>query len=155
MYIAVIGAGEQDAPTDAVAEAVGRALAERGAVLVCGGLGGVMEAASRGARASGGVTVGLLPGHDRSQGNPHLSVALATGLGELRNGLIVRAADAVIAVGGGFGTLAEIGLALKIGRPVVGLATWELGRGGEPVDAIVSAADPAEAVELALRLARA
>ena len=89
-----------------------------------------MEAACRGARAAGGTTVGLLPGNDRRDANPHVEVAIPTGMGELRNGLIVRAADAVIAVGGEYGTLSEIGFALKIGRPVVGLGTWELAQGG-------------------------
>ena len=152
-YVAVIGSGR--APPDEVADAeeVGRALARRGAVVVCGGLGGVMAGACRGAREEGGTTVGLLPGRDRSGANEWLSVAIPTGMGEGRNVLVVRGADAVIAVGGEWGTLAEIGLALKLGRPVVGLRTWELARGGEPAgDAIASAADAADAVERALAL---
>ena len=101
-------------------------LARRRAVLVCGGLGGVMEAACRGARSEGGTTVGILPGLDRAAANPHVSVAVATGLGEARNALVVRAADALIAVGGAYGTLSEIALALKGGKPVIGLRTWEI-----------------------------
>jgi uncharacterized protein (TIGR00725 family) len=151
----VIGSGEAHAALLDAAEAVGRELAVRGAVLVCGGLGGTMEAACRGARAEGGVTVGLLPGLDRADANPWVSIAIPTGLGELRNALVVRAGDAVIAVGGEFGTLSEIGFALKIGRPVVGLGTWELARAGLPVtDAIVVASDPADAVSRAIELAR-
>jgi uncharacterized protein (TIGR00725 family) len=152
----VIGSGEADASLLDAAEGVGRELARRGAVLVCGGLGGTMEAACRGARAEGGVTVGLLPGLDRADANPWVSIAIPTGLGELRNALVVRAGDAVIAVGGEFGTLSEIGFALKIGRPVVGLGTWELAHAGRPVtDAIVVASDPAEAAARAIELARA
>ena len=111
-----------------------------------------MEAACRGARAEGGVTLGILPGSDRAEANAWVSVAVATGLGELRNGLVVRSADAVIAIDGEFGTLSEIGFALKIGKPVVGLGTWELVRGGRLSEAIKPAATPAEAVELALSL---
>jgi uncharacterized protein (TIGR00725 family) len=127
---------------------VGRELAERGAVVVCGGLGGVMEAACRGAREAGGTTLGILPGLDRRQANPYVEVALPTGMGEARNALVVRAADSVVAIGGGFGTLSEIALALKVGKTVVGLDTWDLGeRGGE---AMRRAESPGEAVEAAL-----
>ncbi len=124
-------------------------------MLVCGGLGGVMEAASRGAKGAGGTTVGMLPGSDRRAANRFIDVAIATGLGEVRNALVVRSADALVAVGGGFGTLSEIALALRAGTPVVGLGTWELGRGGERVEGILPAATPAEAVERALTLGRA
>jgi uncharacterized protein (TIGR00725 family) len=109
-----------------------------------------MEAACRGARAAGGTTVGILPGVDRARANPFVDVALPTGLGEGRNVLVVRAADAVIAVGGAYGTLSEIALALRAGTPVVGLHTWELARRGEPDQAVIRAGDPREAVELAL-----
>ena len=129
-----------------MAEAVGRALGEARVLLVCGGLGGVMEAACRGAKAAGGTTVGLLPGLSRADANEHVDVAIATGLGEARNALIVRAADALIAVGGEFGTLSEIALALKSGKPVVGIGSWDL----EP---ILVAADPEEAVRMALAAA--
>jgi hypothetical protein len=137
-----------------MAEEVGRAVAEAGAVLVCGGLGGVMEAACRGARAGGGLTVGILPGRDRGDANRYVDVAVPTGMGEARNALVVRAADAVVAVAGEYGTLSEIALALQAGIPVVGLDTWELGRHGQTVEAVVRAEDPALAVALALRLAR-
>ena len=154
VYVAVIGAAEAGPDAVADAEAVGRELARAGAILVCGGRGGVMEAASRGAAEAGGVTLGLLPEGDRSRANPFLTVSVPTGMGELRNGLVARAGDAVIAVGGEFGTLSEIGFALKLGRPVVGLGTWELARGGEAIDAIEAATGPEDAVALALALAR-
>lgn len=152
-YVAVVGPSECDAATAALAEEVGRELAARGAVVVCGGAGGAMEAACRGAKAAGGTTVGLLPGTDRSSANAFVDVAIPTGLGEARNVLVVRAADVVLAVRGEFGTLSEIAFALRIGTPVVGLDTWELGKGGEQVDAFLRANDAAEAVELALRAA--
>ena len=101
-------------------------MARAGAVLVCGGLGGAMEAACRGAKAEGGTTLGILPGTDRSAANPYVDVAVPTGLGEARNALVVRAADALIAVEGGYGTLSEIALALRAGKPVIGLGTWEI-----------------------------
>lgn len=132
---------------------VGRRLAERGAVVVCGGLGGVMEAACRGASERGGTTLGILPGIDRSEANPYVDVAVPTGLGEARNTLVVRAADAVIAVAGEFGTLSEIAFALKVGKPVVGIGTWELARRGEEVDAIRRASSAEGAVAQALELA--
>jgi uncharacterized protein (TIGR00725 family) len=150
-YVAVVGAGAADARLAAVAFEVGRRLAERGAVMVCGGLGGVMEAACRGAKSAGGTTVGILPGTDRREANPFVDLAVATGLGEARNALVVRAGDAVIAVGGEFGTLSEIALALKAGKRVVGIETWELAKGGQAVVAIARAKTAEEAVELALR----
>lgn len=157
VYIAVVGAGHPSVAGDAGAEALGRALAERGAVVVCGGLSGVMEAACRGARGAGGRTVGILPGLDRTHANPYVDVAIPTGMGELRNGLVVRAADAVVAVGGEFGTLSEVALALKLGVPVVGLRTWELARDGRALDPdpVVRRDDPVEAAAEALRLAAA
>ena len=153
--MAVIGADSAARP-DALRHAseVGRELGAHGAVLVCGGLGGVMEAACRGAHEMGGTTIGILPGTDRAAANEFVDVAIPTGVGEARNALVVCAADAVIALAGEFGTLSEIALALKAGKPVVGIATWELGRDGEPVDAIERAGDPAEAVDRALALAR-
>jgi len=143
-YVAVIGAGADVAPALlAEAETVGALLARQGAVVVTGGLGGVMEAACRGARMVGGTTLGLLPGGDRAAANRWVSVAVATGMGELRNGLVVRASDAVIAIAGEYGTLSEIALALKLGRRVIGLGTWE-------IDGVQRATDPAAAVKLAL-----
>lgn len=145
--VAVVG-GMVEADAERVAEEVGRLLAERGAIVLTGGLGGVMAAASRGAARAGGTTVGLLPGDDRGDANEWVAVALATGMGEARNALIARAAEALIAVGGEFGTLSEIALALKLGRPVVGIDTWEIRRSGVTVDPILRARDAADAVEL-------
>jgi uncharacterized protein (TIGR00725 family) len=152
VFIAVVGSAGCTERVASLAAEVGREVARRGAMLVCGGRGGVMEAACRGAKEAGGTTIGILPGTDRSEANPFVDVAIATGLGEARNAIVVRAADAVVAVSGGYGTLSEIGLALKMGRPVVGLGTWELGRGGQPVDAVTRAETPVEAVDLAYAL---
>jgi uncharacterized protein (TIGR00725 family) len=142
-YVAVCGASEPDLAQRELAREVGRRLAEAGAVVLCGGLGGVMAAAAEGASRAGGTVVGILPGADRTAGSAHLTVAIATGLGEARNAVLTSAADAVIAVGGGWGTLSEIGLARRRARPVVTLAGWELE--GVPV-----AATAAEAVRSAL-----
>jgi uncharacterized protein (TIGR00725 family) len=146
-YIAVVGPADATPEQEATAEAVGAALAEGGAVLVCGGGAGVMAAACRGAAGAGGLTLGILPGRHRGEANPWVAIAVATGLGELRNGLIIRTADAVIAVGGAYGTLSEVALALKTGVPVVGLGTWE-------IDGIRVAESPAGAVALALDQAK-
>ena len=144
VYVAVVGAGANVAPELlAAAETVGVLLARHGAVVVTGGLGGVMEAACRGARMVGGTTLGLLPGEERAAANRWVSVAVATGMGELRNGLVVRTSEAVIAIAGEYGTLSEIALALKLGRRVIGLGTWE-------INGVQRASDPAAAVELAL-----
>ena len=145
LHVAVVGAGRATAEQVEAAEEVGRRVGEAGAVLVCGGLGGVMEAACRGAKAAGGTTLGLLPGTDRAAANAFVDVAVPTGLGEARNALVVRAADVLIAVAGEYGTLSEIALALKAGTPVVGLGTWD-------IDGIEQAGSPDEAVEAALRL---
>lgn len=143
-YVAVVGPAQTaDQALLESALAVGVELARRDAVLVCGGLGGVMEAACRGAFEAGGMTLGILPGDDRDEANRWVTVAVATGMGELRNGLVVRASDALIAVGGSYGTLSEIALALKAGTRVVGLGTWD-------IPGIVLASDPSAAVELAL-----
>lgn len=149
--VAVVGAGRCDRATEEIAEAVGAALGRAGAVLVCGGLGGVMAAACRGAAGAGGLTVGILPGDNAADANRWVRVAVPTGMGELRNGLVVRASDALVAVGGEYGTLSEVALALKIGRPVVGVATWTLVRpDGQPDAGIRTADDAQEAVALAL-----
>jgi uncharacterized protein (TIGR00725 family) len=150
----VVGPGEPSSEEAARAEEVGRLLGEAGAVVVCGGLGGAMEAVCRGARSAGGLTLGILPGRDRREANEHVEVAVPTGMGEMRNALVVRSADAVIAVGGAYGTLSEIALALRAGKPVVGLGTWELVRDGHPDEGIVRADSPRQAVETALDLAR-
>jgi uncharacterized protein (TIGR00725 family) len=146
-YVAVVGAGTCDESQAAIAEEVGRLLAGAGAVVVCGGLGGVMEAACRGAKREGGTTVGVLPGLDRGEANAYVDVAIPTGLGEARNVLVVRAADTLIAIGGEFGTLSEIAFALKTGKPVIGIGTWVL---PQRSDAIWNAASAKEAVSLAL-----
>jgi uncharacterized protein (TIGR00725 family) len=124
--IGVIGAGKADEATLKVAEDVGRGIAAMGAIVVCGGLGGVMEAAARGARAAGGITVGILPRDRKEEANPSIDIVIPTGFGEGRNVLIVRSANALIAVGGEYGTLSEIALALKTGKTVVGIGTWDI-----------------------------
>ncbi|MDQ4067872.1 MAG: TIGR00725 family protein [Actinomycetota bacterium] len=154
VHVAVCGGGEAGEDVCRLAEDVGRELARRGAVVVTGGLGGVMEAACRGAKAASGTTIGILPTDDRAAANPWVDVAVPTGMGEGRNVLVVRAADAVIAVAGEFGTLSEIALALRLGKPVVGLRTWELARDGRRVEAVVAATGPDEAAERAVALAR-
>jgi uncharacterized protein (TIGR00725 family) len=142
-WIAVVGAGEASPDELALAEDAGAAVASAGCGLVCGGLGGVMEAACRGAKEAGGTTLGILPGSRRAEANPHVDVALTTGLGEARNALVARAADALVAVAGGYGTLSEIALALKAGKPVVGLGSWA-------VEGVRPASNPEEAVAAAL-----
>ena len=139
----MIGAHDAGAEQAATAETVGAELARRGAVVVTGGRDGVMEAACRGAKGAGGTTVGILPGSDRAQANAWVDVALATGLGEARNVLVVRAADAIVAVGGGYGTLSEVALGLQAGKTVVGLGSWDIA-------GVVTAADPAAAAAAAL-----
>ena len=152
-WIAVVGPGVAGPDELALAEEAGAAVAVARCGLVCGGLGGVMEAACRGARSGGGLTLGLLPGLDREAANGWVVVAVPTGLGEARNVLVVRAADAVVAIGGGWGTLSEIALAVKAGVPVVGVGPWEVGLRGEPVEGVVAARDARSAVAEALRLA--
>jgi len=125
-HIAVVGASEATEPQVAIAADLGRLIGSRGYVLVTGGLGGVMAAASRGAKEAGGISVGLLPSSDRSTGNEHLSAAIPTGLGELRNGLVVRSADGIIAIGGSWGTLSEIALAVRTDVPIVRIGGWAL-----------------------------
>lgn len=154
VQVSVIGAGEAEPELLEAAEQVGRGIAEAGAVLVCGGRGGVMEAASRGAREAGGVAIGVLPTSDPDDGNAHLSHTIATGIGHARNLAVVASGDAVVAIGGEWGTLSEIALARRLGRPLVGLRTWPL-RNRDGTDlGIAAAEDPAEAVALALAAAR-
>jgi uncharacterized protein (TIGR00725 family) len=151
-YVAVIGASNALQWELATAEELGRRLADEGCVLVCGGLGGVMDAAARGCEAGGGVSIGILPGAHRDGASPHLTVAIASGFGEARNAIVARSADAMIAVGGEFGTLSEIALALKMGTPVIGLGTWALGRDDLARDPIVRAETAEEAIEHLRRL---
>ena len=150
--IAVCGTSLDEPGAMGDAEEVGRLLAQRGAAVVCGGLGGVMAAVARGARSGGGLCIALLPGDDPDAANPDVTVALPTGLGEMRNALIARACAAMIAVGGGYGTLSEIGFALRIGRPVAGLRTWDLRRGDDDATdpAIHRAGTPRDAVDWVL-----
>jgi uncharacterized protein (TIGR00725 family) len=153
-YVGVVGPG-RGASAGELADAteMGRLLGRAGAVLVCGGLGGVMAAACEGAAHAGGTTVGLLPGDDRSAANPHLTVALPTGLGELRNGLLVRSCDVVVAIGGSWGTLSEVALARRTGVPVVVLGGWQVVGDGAPEPLGVEARSPQDAVDRALELA--
>jgi len=151
-YVAVIGASNATEWELTTAEQVGRLLAEAGCVIVCGGLGGVMDAAARGSAAGGGISIGILPGDDRVDASRHLTVAIASGFGEARNAIVARSSDAVVAVGGEFGTLSEIALALKMNKPVIGVGTWELGRDDLAADPIVRAETPEEAVAELRRL---
>lgn len=151
--VSVIGSANCGSHIAALAEEVGRLLAAGGAVLVCGGRGGVMEAACRGAQGGGGITVGLLPGAKSSEGNPYLTVPIPTGLGHARNALVVLAGQAVIAIGGGYGTLSEIGVALKMGRKVIGLETWRMTDSHGQVAAVLEVGTAKKAVELALAAA--
>lgn len=152
MIIAVIGAGECTPEVARLAEEVGRRLGEKGAILICGGLGGVMEAACRGAKSAGGTTVGVLPGTNPGDANPYVDIPIATGMGHARNVIVVASAQVAIAVGGGYGTLSEIGHARKLGIPVVGLDTWSLKKEG--YTGIMEAKSPAEAVARAIAWAR-
>lgn len=154
--VAVIGPGTYAEPALlAAAREVGRLLAEAGAVVVTGGLGGVMAAACAGAREAGGRTVGLLPGLDRGSANPDVDIVIPTGLGQGRNVLVVRSADAVVVVGGSWGTLSEVAHAVRGGVPVVAVHGWQVrDEDGRPVGGVRLAASPAEAVRLALDLAR-
>ena len=147
VHVAVVGASAASGDQAEVARVVGRELARADAIVITGGGAGVMAAASQGASEAGGRVVGILPGEDRAAANPWVEIALTTGLGELRNGLIVRSADVVIAIGGAYGTLSEIALALAAGRSVIGLDTWA-------IEGIETAVSPQAAVARALELAR-
>lgn len=158
VQVAVAGGARCGDDERRLAFAVGRLLAWRDALLVCGGRGGVMAAAAEGARSAGGMTLGILPGEDRHGGNPHLDVVVATGMGQARNLAVVLSADALIAIGGEFGTLSEIALALKHGVPVVALRSWRLDRispGGTDLSGFHVRDGAEEAVDMALGLARA
>ncbi len=149
MYIAVIGGAQCSPEEEKIAYEVGRAVARSGAYLICGGLGGVMEAACRGARDEGGMTIGILPGPFRSDANPFVDIVIATDMGQARNAIIVRTADAVIAVGGEYGTLSEIGMALKMGKSVVAIDSWRIERRGKIDERVVVAKDAEDAVRIA------
>jgi uncharacterized protein (TIGR00725 family) len=152
--IAVIGTSDASGQEAGDAEEIGRRLAEAGAILVCGGGGGIMASVCRGAKTAGGLTIGILAGADAHDCNEFVDVPIATGMGELRNMLVVRSGHAAIAIGGGYGTLSEVGFALKIGRAVIGLNTFKIGLNGDELPGIVEAATPEEAVRLALEAAR-
>jgi uncharacterized protein (TIGR00725 family) len=154
--IAVIGKGTRDEELLPLAEEIGRRIAEAGAIVVCGGMGGVMEAASRGAREAGGDVIGIVPGEDRADANTYVTHAVATGIGHARNLAVVASGDAVIAIGGEWGTLAEIGFARRLGKRVAALGSWTVSgtgdmEGGPGVEVVT---DPAAAVDLALDVAR-
>lgn len=148
--VSVIGPSPCTAEEARLAEEVGRLLAENGAAVICGGLGGIMEAVCRGASQEGGLTIGLLPGTDPMEANPYVQVPIATGAGEMRNVFVARAGSAVIAVGGGYGTLTEIGFALLAGKRVVGIDTWRLSKKETGPFGIEEAPSPEHAVRLAL-----
>ena len=151
--IAVIGGSQCSPQEERLAEEVGRELAKRDAILVCGGLDGVMEAACRGASSEGGVTIGILPGDSRLEANPYVQFPIVTGIGYARNAIVVKSAQAVIAISGSYGTLSEISHALQNGIPVIGLNTWSLSKNGQQDNSIILSQNPAEAVNKAINFA--
>ena len=155
--ISVIGASRCDDDTAALAEAVGRELASRGATVVCGGLSGIMTAVCKGAKEAGGTTIGILPGEDPNDANPWVDIPIVTGIGHARNAIVVKTGLAVLAIDGAFGTLSEIGHALGQADPltVVGLRTWELSQNGEPDTSVIVASDPLDAVDKVMAAAQA
>ena len=150
--VSVIGSATCTEKERTHAEAIGAGLAKHGIAIVCGGRGGVMEAVCRGAQLRGGLALGLLPSLDREEANPYVSLALPTGLGQARNVLVVAAGEAVIAIGGGYGTLSEIGFALKLGKPLIGLGTWEASRSDGSAAGIIEVGTPEEAVSACLKI---
>jgi uncharacterized protein (TIGR00725 family) len=154
MIIAVIGDSSCSPEEAKLAETVGGLLAQQGVTVVCGGLGGVMEAVCRGAKSKGGLTVGILPAQYPSTANRWVDIPVVTGIGEARNVAVVKSARVVIAIGGRYGTLSEIAYALKNGIPVIGLNTWSLSRNGRDDDSIVRVRSAAEAVDEAISLAK-
>lgn len=151
--IAVIGGSEASPEEIKMAEEIGRELARQGVILVCGGLGGIMEAACRGASAGGGLTIGILPGDSPQTANPYVQVPIVTGMGYARNITVVKSAQAVIAIGGSYGTLSEIAHARQSGIPVIGLNTWSMSKNGQTDNSIITAPNAGEAVKIALTLA--
>jgi uncharacterized protein (TIGR00725 family) len=152
IFIAVIGGSDVSPQIAGLAEEVGREIARRGAALVCGGVGGVMEAACKGASEAGGLTIGILPGDSRREANPYVQIPIVTGIGYARNVVVVKSARAVIAIDGSYGTLTEIGYALQNGIPVIGLKTWSLTIDGTADNNIIPADNPKEAVDKAIAL---
>ncbi len=153
IFIGVIGGSEVSPPVAQLAEEVGREIARRGAVLVCGGMAGVMEAACKGAVNEGGLTIGILPGDSRHIANPYVKIPIVTGIGYARNVAVVRTCHAVIAIDGSYGTLTEIGYALQAGIPVIGLGTWALSIDGLADNNIIIAKSARDAVDRAIALA--
>ena len=151
-FVAVIGGGECSPKEALLAEEVGRELVKQGVTLICGGLGGVMEAACKGASSAGGVTIGVLPGDNRQAANPYVQIPIVTGIGYARNIIVVKSAQSVIAISGSYGTLTEISHALQSGIPVIGLNSWSLSRQGREDKSIIPAQNPTEAVAKALSL---
>ena len=145
--VAVCGESDPQTSLADLAFEVGRGIAERGAVLICGGMTGVMEHAARGARAAGGLTIGLLPSDDPDDANPYIDVAIATGIGQARNAILARTADGVIAIGGGLGTLSEIAFALRNHQPIIGLRTWRFDREHQTEPELPVAVSPREALD--------
>lgn len=145
-HVGVIGAGDCSDKTYQMARHLGAGIGKKGWILVCGGLGGVMEAAARGCTEAGGMTVGILPGLDKTSANLYVKIPVATGLGEGRNLLVVRASDVLVSVAGGYGTLSEIALALKVNKPVIGLETWE------DIQGVQYVSDPEGAMRLVEKL---
>jgi uncharacterized protein (TIGR00725 family) len=150
IFIGVIGGSEVSPQVARLAEEVGREIARRGAVLVCGGLSGVMEAACKGASEEGGLTIGILPGDSRRAANPYVKIPIVTGIGYARNVAVVKSSQAVIAIDGSYGTLTEIGHALQSGIPVIGMGTWEIRMDREADKNIIIAKNPKEAVDQAI-----
>jgi uncharacterized protein (TIGR00725 family) len=154
MIISVIGDSSCSPQEAKLAQSVGELLAQQGAIVVCGGLGGVMEAVCRGAKSKGGLTIGILPGQDASTANPWVDIPVVTGLGEARNVVVAKSAQAVITIGGSYGTLSEIAYAIKSSIPVIGLNTWSLSRNGREDDSIIKVQSATEAVDKAISLAK-
>jgi hypothetical protein len=152
MYITVAGASVCGTELLDLAYLVGAEIAKRGHVLVCGGLGGVMDAAARGVHDQDGMSIGILPDAERTRASRWLTVSIPTAMGHARNTLVALSGDAIIAVGGSYGTLSEIALGLKMGKPVIGLETWELERREEERPRLVKARTALEAVDLAEQL---
>jgi uncharacterized protein (TIGR00725 family) len=144
VFVGVIGAGKCSKKIFTLAEEVGKEIAKSGAILVCGGLGGVMEGAAKGAKEAKGITIGILPGVSKEEANPYIDIPIITGIGEGRNLIVIRSSDAIIALPGKYGTLCELSFAVKLEKPVVGISTWDIS------ERITKSNDPAEAVKLAL-----
>ncbi|MDH4223946.1 MAG: TIGR00725 family protein [candidate division Zixibacteria bacterium] len=148
IFIGVIGAGTCSKKIYDTAQEVGKFIAGAGAVLVCGGLGGVMEGAAKGVRENGGVTIGIIPGESREEANPYIDFPIVTGFGEGRNLVVIRSSDVIIALPGKYGTLSELSFCMKLGKPVVSLGSWDIS------DKIVKAKDPKNAIKLALEMVK-